>query len=548
MKFRFIKTMLLLLPVIAFFTTSVVAQDVIERVKEREAELEQELTEVEKEVKELQEKKDEVAEGRKTLQGEISKINLEISGKENNIRQYNSSISRLSSNIKSGEIKIQSLEQKLSLQKDHLSQLHRRLNEVEGKSYFLSTLAKETLSEFVNEKEDQWSIQEAIQDSLNEISDIRNETEDTIVNLTDNRRDVEGLRQLEVIEKLEIEKQKQKKDDLLTVTKGLEDTYQQIIGDKEKEITRIRAELFELRGTDAISFGEALEFAFEVERLAGIRPAFLLGVIKIETELGSNLGTGNWRDDMHPVRDAPVFEVITDTLGLNKNELPVSRKPSYGWGGAMGPAQFIPSTWACYGGYVSKKTGSCGLGNTRFIINRSLKIGDTGNDVFRLQQFLNKHGFTIANSGDGSPGQENTYFGPATSRAVSRLQETYRSVLLEPDGLRSGTGSVGPRTQYFVNRFEFWTGGWRYDSSKDTIRKILGLTSPSNPWNPREAFIASGTYLEQLGGDGSESDECLAARKYLAGGNYNSNVAWGYCRTVQSFARDFQSRINFLSS
>ena len=49
---------------------------------------------------------------------------------------------------------------------------------------------------------------------------------------------------------------------------------------------------------------------------------------------------------MHPNRDRPVFAVIAQTLGFNPDDLPVSRKPWYGWGGAMGPAQFIPSTWA----------------------------------------------------------------------------------------------------------------------------------------------------------------------------------------------------------
>ena len=65
---------------------------------------------------------------------------------------------------------------------------------------------------------------------------------------------------------------------------------------------------------------------------------------------------------MNPTRDVPEFLAITSQLGLNPETLKVSAAPSYGWGGAMGPAQFIPSTWACYGGFINTTTGSCGKG------------------------------------------------------------------------------------------------------------------------------------------------------------------------------------------
>ncbi len=40
----------------------------------------------------------------------------------------------------------------------------------------------------------------------------------------------------------------------------------------------------------------------------------------------------------------------------------------------------------------------------------NLRRGDAHNDVLRLQQYLNNHGFPLAQSGPGSPGNETNYF------------------------------------------------------------------------------------------------------------------------------------------
>ncbi|MDB5238179.1 MAG: hypothetical protein JWM46_449 [Candidatus Kaiserbacteria bacterium] len=63
--------------------------------------------------------------------------------------------------------------------------------------------------------------------------------------------------------------------------------------------------------------------------------------------------------------------------------------------------------------------------NTALTLTRDLSAGMTNSDVLLLQRFLNARGYTIASSGAGSPGQETTYFGPATKAAVIRLQSAH---------------------------------------------------------------------------------------------------------------------------
>lgn len=62
---------------------------------------------------------------------------------------------------------------------------------------------------------------------------------------------------------------------------------------------------------------------------------------------------------MNPKRDVPYFLTITQELGRDPYNTPVSCPMSFGWGGAMGPAQFIPETWAKlgYGKKVQDITG-----------------------------------------------------------------------------------------------------------------------------------------------------------------------------------------------
>ena len=70
---------------------------------------------------------------------------------------------------------------------------------------------------------------------------------------------------------------------------------------------------------------------------------------------------------------------------------------------------------------------------------RSLGVGEKGNDVKTLQQFLNSKGFTVAKDGAGSPGFETSTFGSATRAALIRFQKA--------NGISPAVGYFGPLTR-----------------------------------------------------------------------------------------------------
>ena len=82
---------------------------------------------------------------------------------------------------------------------------------------------------------------------------------------------------------------------------------------------------------------------------------------------------------------------------------------------------------------------------------RTLTVGATGYDVKILQRYLNNFGFIVSEAGWGSSGNESTYFGIKTKRALAQYQDHYHEDILMPLGLNYGTGYFGKSTIAHVN-------------------------------------------------------------------------------------------------
>jgi hypothetical protein len=85
------------------------------------------------------------------------------------------------------------------------------------------------------------------------------------------------------------------------------------------------------------------------------------------------------------------------------------------------------------------------------IFNNDLTVGSSGQDILVLQRLLNKDATTrVANSGNGSPGKETTYFGDATKIAVAKFQQKY--------GISPANGFVGTLTRQKLNEITAQSG------------------------------------------------------------------------------------------
>jgi membrane-bound lytic murein transglycosylase B len=130
-----------------------------------------------------------------------------------------------------------------------------------------------------------------------------------------------------------------------------------------------------LAGVDSqIQFGTALAYATAAGAKTAVRPALILGILQQESNLGANVGscvitnltTGEtkninsgriYANGIHPTRDLPLLQTIVTGLGRDPLTTKVSCPIGGGYGGAMGPTQFIPSTWKLNAGQVQTALG-----------------------------------------------------------------------------------------------------------------------------------------------------------------------------------------------
>jgi membrane-bound lytic murein transglycosylase B len=293
---------------------------------------------------------------RQSLERDVSILDSKIKVAQLGIKQRDLTIQQLKQGIADKEKGISVLDAKVVQGRDSIAQMLRETRAIDDLSLVEIALGG-SLTDLMQEIDDFGSIQKALGASFDQIAVARDDLAARKAALQDQQQEEQDLLQIQVLENNSLKQAEKDKQSLVSAAKGQEKLYQQVIAQKQQSAAQIRAALFSLRDTKSVSFGDMYAYAKEASAKTGVRPAVILAILSEETNLGQNLGSGNWRTDMHPTRDAPIFQEICSALGLDPDKQPVSKKPWYGWGGAMGPAQFIPSTWKQYAPRISKMTG-----------------------------------------------------------------------------------------------------------------------------------------------------------------------------------------------
>lgn len=305
---------------------------------------------------------------------DVAYLTAKINAAQANIKAKNIAIANLGKNIIEKQTKINALDNKIEDGRNSLGELIRKTKIIDDFSLAETVLSSQNLSDFFADVDAYAATERAMAVVFAELRGNKAQTQ-TEKEALNKQREAEAAAKAAIEQaKKEVEVNQAQKKVLLAESKSKEVVYGKVLADRQAKAAQIRAALFGLRDTAAIPFGTALSYAQNASSKTGVRPALILAILTQESNLGQNVGsclitnissgetksvnTGKiFAKGIHPTRDLPLLQSILSSLGRDPMTTKVSCPLSIGYGGAMGPAQFIPSTWNLISSQITSLTG-----------------------------------------------------------------------------------------------------------------------------------------------------------------------------------------------
>ncbi len=292
-----------------------------------------------------------------SLNGEISQLNAKIAKLNLQLRATTLTISQLDNQIKNTQSQITVTQADINDKKTSISGLVQSLYEADQTSLVEVFLKNPRLSDFWSDTQNIALVQDNLRVAVQQITDLQGQLQDQEQQFIASKSDAASAAAYQAAQAAAVAGTKSQKTQLLTETKGQESKYQALLAQTKATAAQIRNRIFQLLGGGELSFEDAYQYAKLAGGATGIDPAFILAILDRESALGQNVGNCSYKTAMSP-SNIPIFLQITAQLKLDPTTMMVSCPNADGaYGGAMGPAQFVPSTWQLYASGVTKVTG-----------------------------------------------------------------------------------------------------------------------------------------------------------------------------------------------
>lgn len=298
----------------------------------------------------------------KEIDEDIGKTNESIETTKKNIDKIESEIKRYNQLIIEEEAAIKH-------QRVLIAEYLREIYELENMTVLQTILSKKKISDFVENKESIQQIQKSVNDAIQEVKERKFRLEKAKSELEMKKQEQDDLKALQEVQKISLLEKSEEKAFLLEKTKNDKIKLEKLLNEAREKFDSLRREIKLIGGNETLSFEQALKNAQWVESKTGVRPAFLLAILRQESNWGKNTGTSIYIDALTNCIDGKKdqygnayeramsvasrrendFISVVKELGLPDTTLVSACPKSYlGSGGAMGPAQFMPDTWLAY--------------------------------------------------------------------------------------------------------------------------------------------------------------------------------------------------------
>ncbi len=340
------------------------------------------LNQTQNEINNLSSQLDSLKQTGASLERDKQVLAIQIKQAQLQIKAHELSIANLGKDIIKKTQVINQLNSKIDSGRESLSQILRKTNQLDDYSLPEVFLGSENLSAAFADLDAFDALKLSLAGVFTELRDNKKANEDEKQNLSKKKDEELDTKANIESEKKKVEVASIEKQRLLNLNKNKQSDYQKVIADKAAEVAKIKSALFGLRDSASIPFEDAYRYAKNASKITGVRPAFVLAILTQESNLGKNVGsclltdltTGDGKGKnsgsyfekvMAAPRDTQPFTDITSALGRDWASTPVScpiGSAKYykgrGYGGAMGPAQFIPSTWILMKSRLIKALGT----------------------------------------------------------------------------------------------------------------------------------------------------------------------------------------------
>lgn len=307
----------------------------------------QDIAALDKKIEELTAKHAQAAGEAAQTEARVSELQRQLEAAHLEVKRTRLTIEQVDQQQTAASGRIGQLTKQINQQREQLRALVRALYEQEQQSLVRLFFDTFSLSDVLSQR----AATEQLQQQLTKTSqEVHSQIEELTAQQQHLRERQDSLSQLQgvlSVQEQEVAGQTASQQQQLKSHQAQAATYDTLLAEAKQAREEIAKKIFSLKSSHVeISLTNATDMAKYASSLTGVRPALLMAVLRVESNLGSNVGIGHYPEDMQPAsREA--FVRITDKLKLDRSDAPIARRPATGsgWGGAIGPAQIMPATW-----------------------------------------------------------------------------------------------------------------------------------------------------------------------------------------------------------